>query len=193
VAERVSPAFGRLPARAVIDPTTLGTLTAEAGANSRSVRRLPAAAGMKRSMSRNKEPKRIDVLGVDRKVIDATPKYFPDGALVLGTPYTAASLAALFQAEIDALKAIDAVRNQLHQMVADSLVLRRVMRKIRDALKNLILAKYGSNAARVLGAFGFPVPKKPGPKTTKAKAEGVRKGLATKKAKRDALAKLKKR
>jgi hypothetical protein len=146
-------------------------------------------------MSDNKEPKTLDVKDVDRKIIRALPKYFAPGTTLTihGTDYTPSSLAALFQQELDDLEALRSARARLKQMVADSLRARRKTRKVREGLRSYVVTVHGPEALKVLGDFGIPVPKKPGPKTAEVKAEAVAKGQATRKAREEALEKVTKK
>jgi hypothetical protein len=146
-------------------------------------------------MSSNKEPAVLGVLEEDKQAILGLTKYFANvPKLTLdGVDYTPAALKAIFQGEIDQLAAIAATRATLRQQLHDSLRARKKVRGLRQVLKQHLLVVYGAKAGPILEVFGMAPPKKPGPKTTEAKAEGSAKAQATRAAKREALDAVKKK
>ena len=138
------------------------------------------------------KPNKATAVDFDVSVIAGIKKYFANvGKLTfLGTDYSAATLTAAVQGEIDAEKALEAARAELRQMVADTQGTRVQTRALRAAIRKYILSVHGPHAVQVLEDFGFKAPKTPGPKTVKVKAEAQAKAVAIRKAKREAIEKV---
>ena len=138
------------------------------------------------------QPNKATATDLDVTIIAGITKYFASVSKLtfLGTDYTPATLTSAIQAEIDALKALVEARSQLKQKVADTRVVRKNTRALREAIRKYILSAYGAASTEVLETFGFKAPKPRGPQGTKAKAEAVAKALATKEAKKEALDKI---
>jgi hypothetical protein len=141
---------------------------------------------------KNENPSQDTALVLDQKAIAGVTKYFASVTKVtlLGTDYTPAALTAKLQSEIDALNALASGKAQMKQQVATTREVRKIMRAFRAALRKYILGAYGPTAVQMLEDFGMKAPKNTGPKTAEAKAVAAAKSAATKKAKKDALAKL---
>ena len=140
-------------------------------------------------MSRTKQPNKKTALGLDQKAIAAVGKYFANVTKVtlLGTDYTAPTLMGAFQAEVDAVNALDAGQAQMKQQVATTLGVRVKTRALRAALRKFILGAYGATAVQMLEDFGMSLPKNTGPKTAEAKAKAAAKAKATREARKAAL------
>ena len=140
-------------------------------------------------MTSTEKSNKATAVDVDSMIITGIAKYLANATSVafLGTSYSAATLTARFQGEIDALNAIDSAKAQLKQQVANAKGSRTSMRALRAALKKYILSAYGTNAVQVLEDFGMKAPKAPGPKTEEAKAKATAKAAATRKARKEAL------
>ena len=140
-------------------------------------------------MSTNETNKKTAV-DRDLSVIAGIQKYFANANVTfLGTTYSAVTLQAAVQAEIDAIKALEAVNSAVRQQVADTTKVRVQTRALRGAIRKYILSAYGPNTNQVLEDFGFTVPKAPGPKKVAVKAEASAKAVATRKAKEEAVKK----
>jgi hypothetical protein len=141
-------------------------------------------------MSSANDPNKETALAADQKAISGVGKYFANvGTLTIeGTHYTAATLTAVLQGEIDALDALDTVKAQWRQQVATTHGARAKARALRAGLRSYILSTYGATAVQMLEDFGMTVPKAPGPKTAEAKALSSAKAKATRAAKKAALA-----
>jgi hypothetical protein len=140
-------------------------------------------------MNQQKDPNKVTAAALDTKAIAGVEKYFANATKVtlLGTDFTPATLVAKLQSEIDALVALDAIKAQAKQKVADTRIVRTQMRALRAALKKYILGAYGAEAVQMLEDFGMTVPKNIGKRTAAEKAASVAKADATRKAKKDAL------
>lgn len=141
----------------------------------------------------NNDPSKTDSVVSDQKAIVGVDKYLGSAASVQlqGKSVAPAAIKATLQAEIDAIKALDAAKAAVRQQVADTRPVRASARSMRAALKKYLLSTYGANAVQVFEDFGIPVPKPLGPQTAEAKAKSAEKGLATRKAKEAALASVK--
>jgi regulator of protease activity HflC (stomatin/prohibitin superfamily) len=127
---------------------------------------------------------------LDLKAIEGVDKYLGSVTQVSlsGTTYTPTALKAVLQGEIDADKAVDLARAQYKQQVVSAKGARAKARALRNALRSYVLSTFGADAVQTLEGFGFAVPKPRGPKTAKAKAEGTAAALATRHAKKEAIA-----
>ena len=121
------------------------------------------------------ERARTLVAGI-QKHLAAGGKYY-----LQGRAFSRDDLIATFQEELDALRAIQAARAALASAVAREVDVERRVRSLELDLKGLVQNLFG-HRIDVLGAFGWSVPKKPGPKTPAAKALGAEKAAATRKA-----------
>jgi hypothetical protein len=98
-----------------------------------------------------------------------------------GKDYSHEELVAIFQRQVDALDAIRSARVALAVAVSKE---RAVARQVRPMTRNLqahVQNQFGSDAT-AFADFGWELPKKRGPKTVAAKAEGARKAKATREA-----------
>jgi hypothetical protein len=131
------------------------------------------------------KPNKHAALALDARAIAGVVKHLSRARTLMlaGTPFTPASLIAAFQGEIDATRTLDAKRAELRQCVVNARVARAKARATWKLLKAYLLGNYG-HAVGVLGDFGMSAPRKPGPKTTKAKLSAVTKARATREARR---------
>jgi len=119
----------------------------------------------------------------DLKAIAGVDKYFSNvGTLTIeGAALTPTQLKAVFQAEIDTVKAADLAHAAFTGQVADAHKARAKAGDLRRALRSYILATFGPTAKQMLEEFGMKVP---APKSTpvKTKAQAVENAAATRKA-----------
>jgi len=110
-------------------------------------------------------------------------KRLPRGRVhrVSGKDYSHEELVAIFQRQVDALEAIRSARAVLAVTVAKERAVARQVRPMTRKLQAHVQNEFGADAA-AFGDFGWELPKKPGPKTVTAKAEGARKAKATREA-----------
>ena len=97
--------------------------------------------------------------------------------LIGGKTYSRRELVAVFRAHIDAIDDVDRARATLADKVRKEKEASKQAKAIARMLKLKILGHFGASPT-ALGAFGWSVPKKPGPKTIAAKAAGVNKRTA---------------
>ena len=137
-------------------------------------------------MSSNIKPNKTTALALDTQTIEAVNKYFAKtkSIVVAGTTFTSKTLGAVFQADIDALKALDAGRAAVKQQVATSRAARVQARKARNALRAYILGTAGAQAVQMLEDFGMSA--KTGIKTVAVKAQAITKAQATREANKPA-------
>ena len=137
-------------------------------------------------MSVTRSPNKNTAQALDKKAIQGVDKYFAKvkTMTIAGTSYTPAALNAVFQAEIDALEALDTSHTQYQQQVSDTREARAKAVATRAGLRAYVLATYGAAAVQMLGDFGMSSPKSKGPRTAQAKADGVAKGQDTRKARK---------
>jgi hypothetical protein len=135
-------------------------------------------------MSPKTGPNKNTALALDQKAIQGVNKYFAKAKTltVAGTSYTPAALKAVLQAEIDAIKALDAAMAQIKQLVAETRAARLEATATRKGLRAHVLGNYGASAVQMLGDFGMAAPKSTGKKTAQVKAEAVTKAKATREA-----------
>jgi len=95
-----------------------------------------------------------------------------------GKVYTREALAGVFQAHAEAVREVDAAHAAVAAAVARERELAKKVAYLTRMLKLAVDAEFGM-APRVWAEFGWEVPKKPGPKTVKAKLEGAEKARAT--------------
>ena len=141
-------------------------------------------------MNTSKNPNKTTALALNQKAIEGVDKYLATvkTLTVAGTSYTPATLTAVLQAEIDANKAVDEARAQYRQQVVAAQLARSKGQAMRKGLKAYILGTFGSDAVQVLESFGMTVPKTPGPRTAKSKAQSADKSVATRAAHKEAIA-----
>ncbi len=118
---------------------------------------------------------------LDTKAMKGVDKHLASLTTIMigGTAYTAPTLKAVFQADIDATNAADAARTQWKDLLVPAKAARTLAARSRLALKSYLVGLYGPNAVGILEDFGFTPPKSPGRKTAKAKADAVDKSAAT--------------
>jgi hypothetical protein len=140
-------------------------------------------------MSTNTNPSKSTALALNQKSIEGIGKYLAHvkTLTLAGTSYAPKELQAVFQAEIDANKAVDTAEAQYTQQVVAAKLARTKVRVTRKALKGYVLSVYGADAVQMLKDFGIAVPKPLGPKTAESKAQAAGKATATKKAKKAAI------
>jgi hypothetical protein len=141
-------------------------------------------------MSSSKNSNKVTTQALNQLAIEGVDKYFAHvkSLTIAGTTYTPADLKAVLQAEIDANKALDQSRAQVNQQVVATRLARSKGSVTRKGLKAYILGTAGTEAVQMIEDFGMSVPKKPGVKSAKAKAESVDAAVATRKARKEALA-----
>ena len=128
---------------------------------------------------------------LDLTAIAGVGKYFASipKMTLAGTDYTPSTLQAALQAEIDAITALDQAKAAVGKQVATTEGVRVKTRTLREAVRKYILSVYtGETLDQVLRDFGMRVPKLAGPKTAKAKAQASAKAVATREARRAAIA-----
>jgi hypothetical protein len=115
-----------------------------------------------------------------RDAIAGLKKHFGPGEIkqLGGKATTRDGLVAVLQEHLDALAAVDAATVALRVAVARESALDRRVRALVRLLQHLVVSRLGADHA-IFGDFGWKVPKKPGPKTVAAKAEGARKAELT--------------
>jgi hypothetical protein len=110
-----------------------------------------------------------------RNLMKAIPKHLGTGPLLLkGQKYTMKQVVALFQSHLDALDEVNRARVVFRVAVGKETALAKRVKELAASVKRLVNARFGVNY-EVLGDFGWTPPKKPGPKTSKAKLAGVKK------------------
>jgi hypothetical protein len=126
------------------------------------------------------KPTRRDL---DQKAMDGVDAHLASAGTVTidGEQFTPATLKAVFQGDIDAMGETDAARTTLKAKVQAAKAARTRADAVRKALKAFVIGQFGLRAVQVIEGFGFEVPKAPGPKTAKDKAEATEKGQATRK------------
>jgi hypothetical protein len=121
-----------------------------------------------------------DALVLDQKNITATDKYLANiGQMTIaGTIYTALTLKAVFQADIDATNALAASRAQVKQLVATAKAARAKAKTTRAGLRTYILGTAGASALAMLDDFGMKAPQIP-KKSAAVKAEAAEAAAVT--------------
>lgn len=116
-------------------------------------------------------------------VIEGLLERFTDGRtyFVGGKEYTRGELVAAFQSLVDAIDEVDATRAAAADAVARERAVARRVAELTRQLKTTVSYELGITHEH-FAAFGWPMPKTPGPKTVKAKLEGAAKGRETRKA-----------
>jgi hypothetical protein len=116
-------------------------------------------------------------------VIAGLKKHFAkDKIHLIGSKqYTTEQLVAVFQSQIDATAAVAAANAEMQAAIGRERAIDLHLRDLTRLLKHSMTAAFGLSA-KAFADFGWDLPKKPGPKTVKAKVEGAKKALATRKA-----------
>lgn len=116
-------------------------------------------------------------------VIAGIEEHLPRGeALVVsGKRYTPEELVAIFGAHIDALDAVRSARVAFARAVEEERKAGRRVVRLLAKFQIAMMNRFGPDGPSL---FGFPKPKKPGPKTAAAKAAGAAKARATRAARK---------
>jgi hypothetical protein len=117
----------------------------------------------------------------DRKITAAIAEHLTGSAILTldGQPYKAKELQQMLQDRMDAVTAADALKAKWQVAIADADEKTKQVAGILPALRRHLLSTYGAKS-QILADFGFTV--KPAKVTVEAKAEGVQKSRATRKA-----------
>jgi hypothetical protein len=135
-------------------------------------------------------PNKKTALALNQQAIQGIDKYFAHvkSLTIAGTVYAPANLKATLQAEIDAENSVTEGRAQYKQQVVAANVARSQGRATRKLIKAYVLTNFGVDNVQTLENFGIPVPKSPGRKTAKSKAQAAEKATNTRKAHEEAIA-----
>ncbi|MDP9003020.1 MAG: hypothetical protein M3O46_23250 [Myxococcota bacterium] len=116
-------------------------------------------------------------------VIRGVTKHFVRGKryLIGGKQYTPEDLVGIFQSHIDAIDDVGAAHAAVQVAVAKERQIARHAHALMLKLKGVVEHELGPTND-IYAAFGWTMPKKPGPKTVKAKLEGAEKARETRKA-----------
>jgi hypothetical protein len=119
------------------------------------------------------------------KVLAGIAKRFPakGRCRVAGTSYTRAELAALFREQLDAMAAANAAHAALTAAVMRERAATKRAHAVAKDLRLWAEGHYGSRSVAITD-FGWDIPKKTGPKTVASKLALVRKGAATRTARK---------
>jgi hypothetical protein len=141
-------------------------------------------------MKTETNPNKKTALALNQQAIQGIDKYFAHvkTLTIAGTAYSPASLKATLQAEIDAESSVTEGQAQYKQQVVAARVARSKGRATRKLIKAYVLTSFGAENVQTLGNFGIPVPKTPGKRTAKSKAQAADKAAATRKAHEEAIA-----
>ena len=141
-------------------------------------------------MKTETNPNKKTALALNQQAIQGIDKYFAHvkTLTIAGTAYSPASLKATLQAEIDAENSVTEGQAQYKQQVVAARVARSKGRATRKLIKAYVLTNFGAENVQTLGNFGIPVPKTPGKRTAKSKAQAADKAAATRKAHEEAIA-----
>ena len=115
----------------------------------------------------------------DTSVMAGIDRHITASITINGTAYTPAALKAVFQSQITAIEANQALHKQLSDGVASAKALAKTVDNMFHLLRSALIAQYGKNANAVLNDFGMIVPKTAGPRTVDAKATAKAKRTAT--------------
>jgi hypothetical protein len=116
-------------------------------------------------------------------IIEGLTKHFTkrNTYWVGGKQYTQRQLIDLFRSQIEAIDEVDAAHAAVASAVARERAVALRIRELARQLKHTLVMDLGFSITG-WADFGLELPKKPGPKTVKAKAEGARKAQATRQA-----------
>ncbi|HLK41476.1 MAG TPA: hypothetical protein VKU41_32225 [Polyangiaceae bacterium] len=95
-----------------------------------------------------------------------------------GETYTRDEIVAVFQAQLDAIKQVDATRAAATAAVANERAAAARAHELTHYLKMAVEGRFGPSA-NAWADFGWEAPKKRGPKTLQGKVEGAHKARAT--------------
>ena len=115
----------------------------------------------------------------DTSVMKGIDKHLTTNFTIAGTTYTPAELKALFQSEITAIEASDALRKSLTDSVQNVKTVGATVKEAYLLLRGGLITLYGRKANAVLNDFGMQIPKASGPQTVEAKALAKAKSAAT--------------
>ncbi len=117
---------------------------------------------------------KIEKLTTARNVVQGLKKRYEPGAVLrmLGADYARDDLIALFEEQIEAIKAVDAARAAWQEAILRERALRRRTRRAAVLLRSKAYDDFGAPGSR---DFGWDPPKPPGPKTLASKMAGVEK------------------
>jgi hypothetical protein len=120
-----------------------------------------------------------------RRLLSGIAKRFPPARefVLEQKKYTRAELAAVFEAHLRALDAVDQAHAAHRAALRKEDEAGRAAHHLAQVLQRLVAGELGRRLG-VLADFGWKVPKKPGPKTTKAKLAGTTKARATREARK---------
>src|ERR1700722_5573445 len=121
-------------------------------------------------MSTTKSTSHVTLKNRDTSVMKGIDKHITTGFTIAGTTYTAAELKALFQSEITAIEASDALRKSLADSVQNAKPNDATVNEAYLLLRGGLITMYGRKANAVLNDFGIEIPKVTGPQTVQAKA-----------------------
>lgn len=117
-------------------------------------------------------------------IIGGLRKHFGAPSYTLGGKvYTQSQLIKAFQSHVDSLDEVDAMRAALAAAVAKERELAKRIGALARYLKMNVEGRFGQMPT-IYADFGWEMPKKPGPKTVKAKLEGMMKVRETRKARK---------
>jgi hypothetical protein len=141
-------------------------------------------------MKTETNPNKKTALALNQQAIQGIEKYLAHvkTLTIAGTVYTPANLKATLQAEIDAENSVTESQAQYRQQVVAAKAARSQGRATRKLIKAYVLTNFGADNVQTLGNFGIPVPKSPGRKTVKSKAEAAEKAANTRKLHEEAIA-----
>jgi hypothetical protein len=117
----------------------------------------------------------VNILRALETALPAHPKYTASGKR-----YTVHQLIAVYQTHLDTIAKVDAAKAALGAALRDERAAAARVKKLTVDLKAMVDTLLGRQAWTL---FGWPLPKKTGPKTAASKAAGVRK-RASKRAER---------
>ena len=118
----------------------------------------------------------------DTSVMAGIDKHITAPITVNATSYTPAELKAVFQSEITAINANQALHKSLSDAVANTKATSKTVNDTFHLLRSALIGQYGKNANAVLSDFGMTVPKAAGAKTVDVKATAQAKRTATRSA-----------
>jgi hypothetical protein len=169
-----------LPSILTVDPTR-ATLVETAGSAFPSIPAVASARARVLKTDGNALPSifmpvqsRIEKLTTAQDVISGVKKRFTPGRsyMVAGKSYTTEQIIACYEAQLAALEAVRLAYIAWQVALHDERKLRKPTIRFTVDLKTVVQSNWGTSA---FGDFGWKAPKKPGPKTVKAKLAGVEK------------------
>ena len=121
-------------------------------------------------MSTTKSTSHVSLKSRDTSVMKGIDKHITTSFTIAGTTYTPAELKALFQSEITAIEASDAMRKSLADNVQNVKTVGATVNEAYLLLRGGLITQYGRKANAVLNDFGMEIPKVTGPQTAFVKA-----------------------